>query len=100
MVRRAASSQVFKRAGNNLVPPVLDKHVTSTDHVPFHRDIGNMCSWSKLGARVKSKEQHRTQVEAGSGNKHRFAAKLSIAKDRTKLPPYFVLKGAAFNGTR
>ena len=33
-------------------------------------------------------------------DKDRFTVQLSIAKDGTKLPPYVISKGAAFNGTR
>ena len=43
-IRRVASSQVYKRCGNYLVPPVLDRHVTNMDQVTFYRDMTGMCS--------------------------------------------------------
>ena len=36
----------------------------------------------------------------GGGEKDRFTVQLSVAKDGTKLKPYLIFKGAAFNGAR
>ena len=72
MIRRVASSQVYKRCGNNLVPLVLDRNIINTDHVPFYRDMIGTYSWSKTGARENHKEECRVQVGTGGGYKDRF----------------------------
>ena len=59
-----------------------------------------MCSWSKIGAGGKDKEEHRAQVGTRGGDKARFTAQLSIAKDGTKMQSCTMLKDAAFDGTR
>ena len=99
-IRRVASSRVYKRCGNNLVPPVLDRNITNTYNVHFCRDIVGMCSWSKIGAGGKDKEEHSAQVGTRGGDRARFTAQLSIAKDGTKMQSCTMLKDAAFDGTR
>ena len=63
IIIRVESSQFYKRCGNNLVPPVLDRNVVNTVHVPFYRDMVGMHSWSKTGAEGNTKRNVVPRLE-------------------------------------
>ena len=59
-----------------------------------------MHSWTKKGAGCKNKRDFSGVLGTGSGEKDPFTIQFSIVKDRTKLTPSMMFKGAPFDGNK
>ena len=70
-----------------VIPPIPDSRWCNTDHIPFTIECVGNYSWGE-------RNSGRRQIQTAGYEKQRFTAQLSILKNGTKLPVYFIFKGA------
>ena len=70
-----------------LIPAIPDSQWVNSDHIPFYREHTSKYSWGKTNSGNR-------QIGTGGTEKERFTAQLTIKKDGSKLPVFFIFKGA------